>query len=303
MNRGRILLKAGTNELEIMVMEIGELVFGVNVAKVREVILPVRVHALPTAPEFIEGVFELRGSVVELLDLRRFLGLTARRPAGTQADADSQIIVTEFNDVMMGFRIDRVLGIERASWDQIQSVPEDLQGGATPIVGIAQLEETMVQMLDLELILAQVKPGAAWDGSPIQSREERGHAKVLVADDSDSVRARIVSTLQAAGYTNLHQFRSGAEVWEHIEACTQDDDPDLGSTDSEMPQLDGLHLCKKIREHHRLAATPVILFSSLVNDRTRHKGEQVGASAQISKPQLPLAVELMDRLLGIESAA
>ncbi|MEM9381215.1 MAG: chemotaxis protein [Planctomycetota bacterium] len=300
MNRSRILLEAGTNELEIMVMEIGALVFGVNVAKVREVILPVRVHALPSAPPFVEGVFELRGSVVELLDLRSYLGLASHL---RDSQGDSQIIVTEFNESMMGFRIDRVLGIERASWDQIQSVPEDLQGGGTPIVGIAQVKDQIVQMLDLELILSQVKPGAAWDAAPIEAREERTRARILVADDSDAIRARIVSTLRAAGYTDLTEFRSGAEVWEHIEACSPDNDPDLVVTDIEMPQLDGLHLTKKIRGHHRLADIPVILFSSLVNDRTRHKGEQVGATAQISKPQLPQAVELMDRLLGIESVA
>ena len=304
MNQTGILLEAGTNELEIMLLQIGGLSFGVNVAKIREVILPTRVHALPEAPPCVEGVFELRGQVVELFDLRQYLDVSRSFPASADDAASSLIIVTEFNKSLSGFRVDGVVGIGRASWDQIHTVPHGLHGPVKPIVGIAQLGDRSVQMLDLEVILTEFKPASAVEfasveADAIQFDSARSSAKVLVAEDSDAVRAQMLITLHAAGYVQTEEFRTGGEAWSYIESTPVDALPDIVVTDIEMPQLDGLHLCKKLRAHAHLSEVPVVLFSSLINERTEHKGRQVGASAQISKPELTRMVGVLDGLLGI----
>ena len=297
----QILLEAGTNELEIMVVDIAGVRFGINVAKIREVILPARVHSLPKAPDCVEGVIELRELIIELLDLKRFLGLGVFTEEQRNSPTGSQILVTEFNDFVMSFRVDQVQKIERAGWDQIVPVPEGLQNTAVPLVGIAQIGDDMIQMLDLESILLQVKPEMRMDEEGIEFMTQRAEARIVVAEDSDMIRNKILMILQAAGYTNVHDFCNGALAWDFIRKAEQNSLPDLVVTDIEMPQLDGLHLCKKVREYAPIASIPVILFSSLVNKRTLNKGEQVGATAQISKPQLASVVKLADQLLGIEA--
>ena len=156
-------------------------------------------------------------------------------------------------------------------------------------------------MLDLESILADVKPSLSLDEWSFAAKEARKQVRILLAEDSSVIRAKMVRKIRAAGYTQLLDFRNGLEAWEYIEACSPDERPHLVLTDVEMPHLDGLHLCRRIREHEALKDLPVILFSSLINDRTRNKGVQVGATAQISKPQFGMVVDVCDQLLGIES--
>lgn len=302
MNNTDILLEAGTNELEILVVEIADIAFGINVAKIREVILPRRVHQLPSAPPCVEGVIELRERVVELMDLKTYMGLGTFTEAERESPMSSQIIVTEFNDFVMGFRVERVRKIERASWDQINSVPEGLHNTDIPLVGIARLEDEIVQMIDLENILAQIKPELAMVSTALTPIDARADKRIVVAEDSDLIRAKIVRLLAESGYSGVSDFRNGLDAWNYIVASPREELPELVVTDIEMPMLDGLHLCKRIRAHAEIGDIPVVLFSSLVNDRTRNKGEQVGASAQISKPQLTEVVHLADSFLLPELA-
>lgn len=301
MNTTNILLEAGTRELEVILVEVGGVLFGVNVAKVREVILPVPVHRLPVSPPSVDGVFELRGLVVELIDLRKYLALSEQADAGDAPEEEGQILVTEFSDQVLGFRVDRVLRIERASWDQIEHLPDSFERQGIPLIGLASIGSEIVQMLDLESIVADVKPSLSMDGWNVESKEARNQARIVLAEDSSVIRSKMVRRIKDAGYTQLLDFRNGLEAWEHIEACSPEELPHLLLTDVEMPHLDGLHLCRRVREHPEIKDIPVILFSSLINDRTRNKGMQVGASEQISKPQFGMVVNVCDRLLGIDT--
>ena len=68
-------------------------------------------------------------------------------------------------------------------------------------------------------------------------------------------------------------------------------------TDIEMPQMDGHHLLKLIREDSATEDIPVIIFSSLINDEMRRKGEALGANAQLSKPEIGNLVRIVDGLV------
>jgi two-component system chemotaxis response regulator CheV len=297
-----ILLEAGTNELEIMVVEVGGLPFGVNVAKVREVVLPGRVHRLPHMPAGVEGVMMLRGMVVQLLDLGVCLGY-GPVPHDPNAPMSSQILVTEFNARTLGFRVASIRKIERVSWDRIVPVPDTVANDNVPLVGVATIGNELVQMLDLEDILFRIDPRSGLDSSNVERRDDRLSRRIVVAEDSTLIRSKLVSTLRGAGYENITDFANGLDAWNHLSNLPADQSPDLLVTDIEMPQLDGLHLCRLVRAHPRLAKLPVVLFSSLVNSRTLNKGEQVGASAQINKPELARLVTLVDELLGLAPQA
>lgn len=300
-NQTNILLEAGTNELEIMVLDVGGRTYGVNIAKVREVILPQKVRPVPQAIECIEGVFLLRDRVVELIDLKNYLGTGSFTPEERKDQTRSQIVVTEFNAMVVGFRVTAVEKIVRTSWDCIESVPSMCAAGGTPLVGLANIDDRIVQMLDLERIVLMLSREKRMITGDVAENNARRTKRVLVAEDSAMIRKLMLSELAAAGYSQTVDFHDGLQAWQYIEKVIAGTEPplDLVVSDIEMPQLDGLHLCKRIRQTPMLAEIPVILFSSLINPANLNKGHQVGASAQIAKPELAKLVRLADGFLGI----
>jgi two-component system chemotaxis response regulator CheV len=224
-------------------------------------------------------------------------------PHDPNAPMSSQILVTEFNARTLGFRVASISKIERVSWDRIVPVPDTVANDNVPLVGVATIGNELVQMLDLEDILFRIDPRSGLDSSNVERRDDRLSRRIVVAEDSTLIRSKLVSTLRGAGYENITDFANGLDAWNHLSNLPADQSPDLLVTDIEMPQLDGLHLCRLVRAHPRLAKLPVVLFSSLVNSRTLNKGEQVGASAQINKPELARFVTLIDELLGLAPQA
>ena len=129
----------------------------------------------------------------------------------------------------------------------------------------------------------------------------RSEKRIMIAEDSPMLRKLLEETLLGSGFEHIHFFENGKSAWEFMETAVKNGEQniDLLITDIEMPQMDGHHLTKKIKEDSFLSKIPVIIFSSLITDHLRHKGDQVGANAQISKPQLTKLVELLDEQLGI----
>lgn len=125
----------------------------------------------------------------------------------------------------------------------------------------------------------------------------------MIAEDSALLRSLIEETLIESGYTQLNFFENGKKAWDYLTEMKEmnpEKQVDLLITDIEMPQMDGLHLTKRIKEDSILKSMPVVIFSSLISDALRHKGESVGADAQITKPQIDIIVETLDLLLGAE---
>src|SRR5699024_4954483 len=132
---------------------------------------------------------------------------------------------------------------------------------------------------------------------------ERSEKKILIAEDSAILRELLKDTLTEAGYGNLEFFENGKDAWIHMEAIAENQEiaPEeayqLIITDIEMPQMDGHHFITKIKDDHRLKHIPIIIFSSLITDDLFHKGEKVGADAQVSKPEIVHLVQEMDQLI------
>jgi two-component system chemotaxis response regulator CheV len=289
-----ILMEAGTNELEILIFGIGQEKFGINVAKVREVIRPQETFSPPKVHPMVDGVIHLRGQVLPLINLRRAIGYPEKEPSESD-----RIIIAEFHKNWFGFMVDNVSTIVRISWGNIEAPPEMHQHRQV-LTGIAHYNESLILMLDVETLtqplfaeLDLVDKASELDSDIVQRRASK---RILTADDSGMIRTLVKQKLNQAGYTDIIVTENGAVAWDTLE---KDPTVDLVISDIEMPQLDGLHLTKLIKSDDRYKDKPVIVFSSIISEDNRNKGEQVGVDDQISKPEIERLVETVDRLLAI----
>jgi two-component system chemotaxis response regulator CheV len=292
--RSEILLESGTNELELLVFRLGKGLYGINIAKVREVILPVRVVAAPSQPPAVLGLFNLRGHVLPLVDLHRYLNT---QPLDNAAKT-RRIIVTEFNGARASFLVDSVEQIHRLSWAAIRPVPDTDGRQQFVLTGMTEVNGQLIMILDFESIIDHISMQRQLHIDRVENTRDvdRGAYRIWLAEDSHFIRGLMHSALTHSGYNHVQSFSNGVEAWEAIEACQGDPQrlPHLIVTDIEMPQLDGLALTRRLKSHAGYRHIPVLLFSSLITEDTRHKGEQVGADDQLAKPDLPRLVQIID---------
>lgn len=294
-----ILLESGTNELEVLVFDVADYTFGINVAKVREVLPAAQITALPRAHRSIRGVFKLRNRVIPCVSLLEHLGIRSSRE-----NSESTMILTDLNQQQTAFLVDGVERIHRLSWEHILPVPGLEALSHTPVTALARCDQRLILMLDFEMILDDVTSQYFRTdevANPLGLARES--LRLLLAEDSPTVREAIGTTLRASGYTNLQFFENGADAWQWIEqrfraASRVEDVGDLLIADVEMPRVDGLHLTKLIKEHPELRRIPVLLYSSIVTPDNRKKGDAVGADAQVAKPELAEVVRLADELIS-----
>ncbi|MBQ1504070.1 MAG: chemotaxis protein CheV, partial [Oscillospiraceae bacterium] len=218
-----ILLETGTNEFEIVEFGIGDVNYGINVAKVREVITAsdFPVTEMPQAHPYIDGLFTLRGRSMPLVNLPRCLNV-----AGT--DRAKNIIVTEINAYYIGFLVDNVSRIHRVSWKDMEPAPE--VGDQSRVVGIVKFGEKIVLLLDFETIIAEVNPEinaklTTFEEAEADMKERRSKEHIVVAEDSPMLRDLLTTTLHESGYNYVKPYANGKEAWEYLEALSKKDAP------------------------------------------------------------------------------
>ena len=312
-NKG-ILLESGTNELELIELYIDETdgyrgYYGVNVAKVLEIIsLPPGISKPPHKSSFVAGVFNHRGKVITLVDLALWL------KKDRQQGGSPIVIITEFNKLTSGFLVSGITRIHRSSWTDIRPVDPFMQKYCDAITGLIHIEDRTVLMLDLERAIGEIdpelavsSPNSATDAGTTPETESglQHPLRVLHADDSGMIRRTTKHILEETHEFAVTSKVDGLEAWEYLlgikgEAVKQNrpitDFLDLVLSDIEMPQMDGYHFCQRVKNDPVLKSLPFILFSSLITDKLRHKGDAVGADAQLSKPN---AEELVRNLKEI----
>ena len=293
------MLESGTNELEIVEFEVANNKFGINVIKVKEIIQPIPVTFIPHVHPHVEGIIQLRGEVLPVVDMLKVLGIPTEN-----RNPQQKYIVAEFNKQRVVFHVDNVTQIHRISWDQIEKPSDMYQGGSSQVIGVIKSQEEMILLLDFERIMVDINPESSISVDAVKKlgKRERTEKKVIIAEDSPLLRKLLFDTMNEAGYVNTEFFENGRDAYEYLEALAKADKSienhvQLVVTDIEMPQMDGHHLTKKIKSHPDLKKLPVIIFSSLITDDLRHKGEQVGAEEQISKPEIAELILRMDKLI------
>ena len=294
-----ILLESGTNEIEIMQFTIFGELYGINVAKVREIMMADKVKPIPHSHPSVEGIFKPRDILLTVVNLPVYL--TGER--GDTNDRDL-FIITNFNKMHIAFRVHSVVGISRISWTDIQKPDNTISHGEEGVAtGIAQCNGQLITILDFEKIVAENEPETGIqvdDVDKLGVRTER-HQHILLAEDSILLSKMIRESLMRAGYVNITDFNNGKEAWNYLNSIKNDEDfkqkAALLITDIEMPEMDGHRLTKLVKEDPQMKEIPIIIFSSLINTEMWRKGKQLGADEQLTKPEIGHLVEVMDHLL------
>lgn len=293
-----ILLENGTNELEVLEFKVAGNSYGINVAKIKEIINYQTVTVVPNSHPSIEGIFMPRDIMITAIDLKNCL-------QRGKSDEEGLFIVTNFNNLDIAFHVDSVVGIHRVSWGDIikpnATVSNTEEGIST---GIIKIQDKLIIILDFERIVADINPETSLKIEEINSIEEnanRSDYPILIAEDSVLLNRLIVDSLKQAGYTQLIHTENGEEAWKVIQAALENgslkQEVACVITDIEMPVMDGHRLTKLIKSNEDTKDIPLIIFSSLVNEEMKRKGEALGADAQISKPEIGNLVRLIDGLL------
>lgn len=298
MDKG-ILLESGTNELEILEFMVGNNHYGINVAKVKEIIPYKKSTPVPNAHPFIEGIFMPRDYIITIVDLTKTLGLPQKEDT-----SQDMYIITYFNQINVAFHVDRVLGIHRVSWEDIKKPDATLNhAGNSVATGIVKLNDDLILILDFEKIVTDISPETGLKVSDVEGKQNRQriHQPILIAEDSPLLSHLIHDSLIKSGYENIITTMNGQEAWEKLNEFRDEenllDKVSLVISDIEMPQMDGHRLTKLIKEDPVLKQIPVVIFSSLINAEMRRKGESLGADAQLSKPEIGQLVDTLDKLL------
>lgn len=293
----KILLENGTNELEILEFTLGNNFYGINVAKIREIIKYEPVTPVPNSHPSIEGIFMPRDRMITAIDLMNCLGRGESEPKGL-------FIVTNFNKLDIAFHVENVLGIHRVSWRDIIKPDATLSTTEESVsTGIIKQDGKLIIILDFEKIVTDINPETGLKVSEISELGERHRSNVpiLIAEDSPLLNKLIVDSLKKAGYDNLIHTENGQKAYDVICQCKKDgtlkEHVGVIVTDIEMPEMDGHRLTKLVKTDEQTAHIPVIIFSSLVNDEMKKKGEALGADAQLSKPEIGNLVRIVDKLV------
>ena len=294
-----ILLESGTNEIEIMEFTVDSVLYGINVAKVKEIMISAPVKFMPHTHPAVEGIYKPRDLVITVINLPRYLGIDSFEPS----DKDL-FIITNFNKMNIAFRVHTVVGISRISWEDIQKPDKTLSNGEEGVAtGIASCSGRLVTILDFEKIVTEIAPETGIQVDDIDKLGEREirDEHIILAEDSILLTKMIKDSLMRAGYVNLLNFNNGREAWDYLNLIRNDSDfhekAALLITDIEMPEMDGHRLTKLVKEDEMMKSMPVIIFSSLINEEMWRKGKQLGADEQLSKPEIGRLVEVMDELL------
>ena len=290
-----ILLESGTNELELLEFLVGNQSYGINVAKIRE-LCPYQVPTpIPNSHPFIEGVFMPRDEIISVINLAKALSISVDESAGTGKD---MYIVTNFNKLHTAFHVQRVLGIHRISWTEIIKPDSTISNSSSAVAtGIVRINDKITIVLDFEKIVSEINPETGLKMSDLDSmlNRNRHDVPILLAEDSALLLEMLKKCLTQAGQ----------EAWDRLENMMENGakvgkDICMVITDIEMPQMDGHHLTKLIKTDEQLKNIPVIIFSSLINEQMRAKGELLGADAQLSKPEIGQLVGEIDKLINAQ---
>ena len=284
---------AGSNHLEALLFSLGldrktgkNLLFGINVFKVRELMAIPEITPLPNSQDCLVGIVTVRGQSIPVIDLPKFCGIDAEEPAKI-------LIITEYNRQVQGLLAHEVETIERLAWGDIKlppAMPDGNQSGL--LTGIYQLgEDQTLMLLDVEKVLSDVigsREEASING--IERNSLQG-VKVFFCDDSRVARGQMRRVLDHLGIAYMSEI-DGQAAWTQLNVLADRavqaghhlrDDVHCIITDIEMPGMDGYVLTKHIKNDPRFEGVPVIMHSSLSANSNQNMGEKIGVDAYVPK--------------------
>jgi len=305
-----ILLDTGTNEVEILEFYLGTQSFGINVAKVLQIVAydESKFTAIPGDDPAQPGVLLLwHDRTIPLINLNAALNRKSNEKAVRPI-----VLVTRFNDVVNGFLISSVNRIHRINWDQLEPVSSIIEKHSSNITGTVTVEGEDILLVDFEYLIAELFPETKMSEnlkeSDVVNEKGRSDVHIVFAEDSTFIRNSVTGLLAQVGFTHVDVFENGHDAFVHLEKmaakAVSDNVPvaeyvSLVVTDIEMPKMDGLTLCRKIRDELKMDKVPVAIFSSLIDDQMSVKCKEVGADVYATKPKISELIGMIDGLLKI----
>ena len=290
-------LKVGSNEMELVDFrilkeengDVYEGIYGINVSKVREIIRVPSLTELPGTPEFIEGIFDLRDVVIPVVNLAKWMGITP--PEGVEKN--SRVIITEFNNVLIGFIVHEAKRIRRINWSDIEPATFVSGSGSldgSKITGVTKIEgDNVLLILDLESVVQDLglyEPDV--DNIPHELESFSGLA--LVLDDSTTARKIVKEALIKMGF-NVVEAIDGQEGLEKLDELYNMYGADIANhlkiiiSDVEMPRMDGFHFAATTKSDGRFNNIPIVFNSSISDHFSESRGLEAGAEAYLVKFQ------------------
>ncbi len=289
------VLKVGSNEMELVDFrifkqegeEIYEGIYGVNVSKVREIIKIPNLTQLPGVPEYIEGIFDLRGVVIPVVNLAKWMNIA--EPVDSKIKP--RIVITEFSDVLIGFIVHEAKRIRRISWKDIE--PASFVSGMgtldkSQITGVTRIEnDEVLLILDLESVVEELgfyKPRTDMDINEIMQLE----GTALVLDDSMVARKLVSDALKKMGL-KVVEAKDGLEGLKKLEELHGVYGDRLNAelkiiiSDVEMPQMDGFHFAANAKDDDRFKEIPIVFNSSISDHFSELRGKEAGGEAYLTK--------------------
>lgn len=311
-----ILLESGTGELEILVFQINGIDFGVNVAKVREIITANHhITPVPNSDDRVIGIFSPRDECINAIDLKKCLFM--KQDSDVMIDKESNeavqipknrhFIICHFNDITQGWLVDNVCNILRVAWSEILPPSGVVSLDTTYVTGLYNKNGHLVQIIDFESIMVDIFPSDSFISNSNYLKTEnvdkirKKNLTVYIADDSKMFNKLITKTVSEAGY-HVVSYINGQELYDKLLKIQNDESsyPDVIITDVEMPVLDGLTLCRMIKEHNKLRRIPVLIFSSLIDEAMFRKCKTVQANGAFSKPEIGQVIDFIHNAIEEE---
>jgi len=289
------VLKVGSNEMELVDFrifkqdgdDIYEGIYGVNVSKVREIIKIPNLTQLPGLPDYIEGIFDLRGVVIPVVNLAKWMNIDEPK----KGKIKPRIIITEFSDILIGFIVHEAKRIRRISWKDIEPASFVSGMGAlekSQITGVTRIEnDEVLLILDLESVVEELgfyKPRTDIEENEIM--QLKGTA--LVLDDSMVARKLVSDALKKMGLKVI-EAKDGLEGLKKLEELFDIYKDELGSelkiiiSDVEMPQMDGFHFAANVKDDDRFKEIPIVFNSSISDHFSELRGKEAGGEAYLTK--------------------
>lgn len=289
-------LKVGSNEMELVDFRIlkqeedrvYEGIYGINVSKVREIIRVPSLTELPGTPEFIEGIFDLRDVVIPVVNLAKWMGIV--EPENVQKD--SRVIITEFNNVLIGFVVHEAKRIRRINWADIEPASFMNAGhgslDSSKITGVTKIEgDNVLLILDLESVVQELglyEP----DTENVPEEMETFSGLALILDDSITARKIVKDALGKMGF-NVLEARDGQDGLDKLDELydkygeSLSDNLKIIISDVEMPRMDGFHFASNVRDDGRFGDIPIVFNSSISDHFSEDRGKEAGGEAYLVK--------------------
>ena len=290
-----------TSALELMEFTMAGNSYGINVAKVTEIMRYAKITPMTLSHPCIDGVFKPRDKLITVINLPRYMAL----PESENPNND-MFMITNFDNVNAAFLVHTVESMHKISWSKVERPSSIIYGSDDSVItGTTKINDRLITIIDFEKVLYDINPETGLQIAEVQRMGERVQITkpIVVVEDSVFLRRMLMDSLEVAGYSNIAQFDNGQDAWDYLKNCKAEcltnitpieKKVSIVITDIEMPRMDGHHLTKLIKSDEVLSKIPVIVFSSLIDETQMQHGERVGVNAHLSKPQIGKLVSTLD---------